>query len=103
MGHREDLLAGAVTCIRENGYAGTTARDIVAASGTNLGSIGYHYGSTAALLNAAVTETMRQFGAELSTALAADLDPGTPRRERYWARPPSPTACAAAPARCGSG
>jgi len=53
MGHREDLLAGAVRCLREKGYAHTTARDIVAASGTNLASIGYHYGSTKALLNAA--------------------------------------------------
>ena len=54
MSHREDLLAGAVQCLREKGYAHTTARDIVAASGTNLASIGYHYGSTKALLNAAV-------------------------------------------------
>ena len=54
MGHREDLLVGAVACLREKGYARTTARDIVAASGTNLASIGYHYGSVTALLNAAV-------------------------------------------------
>ena len=40
MSHREDLLAGAVQCLREKGYAHTTARDIVAASGTNLASIG---------------------------------------------------------------
>ena len=37
-------------CLREKGYAHTTARDIVAASSTNLASIGYHYGSTKALL-----------------------------------------------------
>ena len=42
MSHKEDLLAGAVACLREKGYAHTTARDIVAASGTNLASIGYH-------------------------------------------------------------
>ena len=41
MGHREDLLEGAKRCLYEKGYARTTARDIVAASGTNLASIGY--------------------------------------------------------------
>ncbi|MDX3855552.1 TetR/AcrR family transcriptional regulator [Streptomyces sp. AK02-01A] len=53
MGHREDLLEGAKRCLLEKGYARTTARDIVAASGTNLASIGYHYGSKEALLNKA--------------------------------------------------
>ncbi len=87
MGHREDLLAGAVQCLREKGYARTTARDIVAASGTNLGSIGYHYGSTEALLNAAVVAAMDQFGQELAQAMATELDPKAPllqRFEAYW-------------------
>ena len=69
MGHREDLLAGAVRCLREKGYAHTTARDIVAASGTNLASIGYHYGSTKALLNAAVLAAMDEFGEEMARAI----------------------------------
>lgn len=72
MSHREDLLAGAVRCLREKGYARTTARDIVAASGTNLASIGYHYGSTEALLNAAVVQAMNEFGAEIAQVMAAD-------------------------------
>ncbi|MEV0907639.1 TetR/AcrR family transcriptional regulator [Streptomyces hokutonensis] len=50
MGHREDLLAGAKRCLLEKGFARTTARDIVKESGTNLASIGYHYGSKDALL-----------------------------------------------------
>lgn len=50
MGHREDLLEGAKRCLLEKGFARTTARDIVKASGTNLASIGYHYGSKDALL-----------------------------------------------------
>ena len=75
MGHREDLLAGAVRCLREKGYAHTTARDIVAASGTNLASIGYHYGSTKALLNAAVLAAMDDFGAEMARAIG-EPDPG---------------------------
>ncbi|MFJ3666578.1 TetR/AcrR family transcriptional regulator [Streptomyces sp. NPDC090106] len=50
MGHREDLLEGAKRCLRAKGFARTTARDIVKESGTNLASIGYHYGSKDKLL-----------------------------------------------------
>ena len=98
MGHREDLLAGAVRCLREKGYAHTTARDIVAASGTNLASIGYHYGSTKALLNAAVLAAMDEFGEEMARAIG-EPDPGPSasepsrleqsaleRFERFWTR-----------------
>jgi len=88
MGHREDLLAGAVRCLREKGYARTTARDIVAASGTNLASIGYHYGSTQALLNAAVFQAMEDLGAEIGQVMRADAGLGGPtleRLERFWA------------------
>lgn len=88
MGHREDLLAGAVRCLREKGYAKTTARDIVAASGTNLASIGYHYGSTKALLNAAVLRAMDDFGAQMAQAMGdVDADATTLERfERFWDR-----------------
>jgi AcrR family transcriptional regulator len=83
MGHREDLLTGAVQCLREKGYAHTTARDIVAASGTNLASIGYHYGSTKALLN------MDDFGQQMAQAIGGDLDAAATtleRFERFWTR-----------------
>ncbi|MCY1142224.1 TetR/AcrR family transcriptional regulator [Actinoplanes sp. Pm04-4] len=72
MGHREDLLAGAKRSLYEKGYARTTARDIVALSGTNLGSIGYHYGSTEALMTAAMLGAMEDWGDELARALAAE-------------------------------
>ena len=88
MSHREDLLAGAVQCLREKGYAHTTARDIVAASGTNLASIGYHYGSTKALLNAAVLAAMEDFGQEMAKAIGAP-DPALGalgRFEQFWTR-----------------
>ncbi|WP_329613737.1 TetR/AcrR family transcriptional regulator [Streptomyces brevispora] len=62
MGHREDLLEGAKRCLLEKGYARTTARDIVAASGTNLASIGYHYGSKEALLNLAFIKVTEEWG-----------------------------------------
>ena len=40
--------------LETRGYAHITARDLVAESGTNLGSIGYHFGSKAELLNQAI-------------------------------------------------
>ncbi|MEV5605999.1 TetR/AcrR family transcriptional regulator [Streptomyces sp. NPDC052299] len=66
MGHREDLLEGAKRCLLEKGYARTTARDIVAASGTNLASIGYHYGSKDALLNLAFIKLTEEWGERFS-------------------------------------
>ncbi|CAM5312755.1 hypothetical protein SALBM135S_06103 [Streptomyces alboniger] len=45
----EDLLEGAKRCLLAKGFVRTTARDIVVV-GTNLASIGYHYGSKDALL-----------------------------------------------------
>ncbi|MFD0685013.1 TetR/AcrR family transcriptional regulator [Actinomadura fibrosa] len=89
MGHREDLLAGAKRCLYEKGYARTTARDIVEASGANLASIGYHYGTKEALLNAAVMEAAEECGRELERALseAGDLpDDPIERFERTWTR-----------------
>jgi AcrR family transcriptional regulator len=68
-GHREELLEGAIRCIHEKGYARTTARDIVAASQTNLASIGYHYGSKEALLRAAIFESFRRWYMPLIEAI----------------------------------
>lgn len=89
MGNREDLLAGAKRCLTERGYARTTARDIVSASGTNLASIGYHYGSKEALLNEALIQATREWGEELDNALRTDdleaLEP-IERFETIWNR-----------------
>lgn len=54
VGHREALLAAARRLLRDKGFARTTARDLVAASNTNLASIGYHFGSKEKLLYAAM-------------------------------------------------
>ena len=87
MGHREDLLAGARRCLSEKGYARTTARDIVAVSGTNLGSIGYHYGSTKALMNAAMLSAVDEWGQTIAAALADDVsDAGDEPLVRLWRR-----------------
>jgi AcrR family transcriptional regulator len=87
MGHREDLLEGAKRSLYERGYARTTARDIVAASGTNLGSIGYHYGSTQALMTAAMMSAMEDWGDAVGVALAgAGPDEPADPLVRFWRR-----------------
>jgi AcrR family transcriptional regulator len=77
MGNREALLAGAKRCIAEKGYAHTTARDIVAASGTNLASIGYHFGSKNALLDAAILDWFNDWDDDVDAALRDHHD-GSP-------------------------
>jgi AcrR family transcriptional regulator len=74
VGHREDLLAGARRCLEKRGYARTTARDLVAESGTNLASIGYHFGSKEALLNEAIGESFQEW-AERVRELALAIEP----------------------------
>lgn len=86
MGNRESLLAGAKRCLYEKGYQATTARDIAKTAGTSLAAIGYHFGSTEALLNQALFEAVGEWGAELNRALAAGGDRATPieRFEAIW-------------------
>ena len=89
MGHREQLLEGAKKCLLEKGFARTTARDIVAASKTNLGSIGYHFGTKDALMNAALIQATEEWGNELGQALAENVDPDATPLERFestWTR-----------------
>jgi AcrR family transcriptional regulator len=76
-GHRDKLLAGARQALLEKGHARTTARDIVAASGTNLASIGYHFGSKDALLTAAMIQAIGEWGDEIESILrsAQTADP----------------------------
>jgi AcrR family transcriptional regulator len=62
MGHREDLLEGAKRCLLRKGFLRTTARDVVKESGTNLASIGYHYGSKDALLVQAYVSLIEGLG-----------------------------------------
>jgi AcrR family transcriptional regulator len=52
--HRAKLLEAARVLLRERDYGTITARELVAMSNTNLGSIGYHFGSKEALLNEAI-------------------------------------------------
>ncbi|TXK35026.1 TetR/AcrR family transcriptional regulator [Nonomuraea sp. C10] len=75
---RERLLAGAVSCLQEKGYARTTARDLVAASGTNLASIGYHFGGKDALLNEAIIACFEGWTERVEKAIFSS-GLGTPR------------------------
>ncbi len=90
MGHREDLLAGAKRCLEEKGWSRTTARDIVAASGANLASIGYHYGSKDALMREALFASMGDWADDVQRSLEADAPagegPDAGLRERFESR-----------------
>jgi AcrR family transcriptional regulator len=72
VGHREQLLLAARRLLEERGYAHITARDLVAASDTNLASIGYHFGSKAALLNAAIDSAFEEWSEQLASLVMAD-------------------------------
>jgi AcrR family transcriptional regulator len=88
MGHREDLLEGAKRCLLEKGFVRTTARDIVKESGTNLASIGYHYGSKDALLTQAFVELVQEWGEKAEAPTAGEATPGgsLERFQSVWAR-----------------
>ncbi|MEV6214913.1 TetR/AcrR family transcriptional regulator [Nocardia sp. NPDC051833] len=87
MGTREDLLDAAKRCLAERGYARTTVRDIVAASGTNLAAINYHFGTRDKLLQQAMLESSAAAVQHILDSLPAD-DPADPtaRLEDFWQR-----------------
>jgi AcrR family transcriptional regulator len=90
MGHREDLLEGAKRCLLEKGFVRTTARDIVKESGTNLASIGYHYGSKDALLAQAYVSLIESMGDAEAPGWGAGGEPTAPagsleRFQEVWA------------------
>ena len=72
MGHREELLAAARRLLESQGYARITARDLVAESGTNLASIGYHFGSKEGLLNEAIGTAIDEWTERLAAVAMAD-------------------------------
>lgn len=85
MSHRDALLEAARGLILEKGFAATTARDLVAASETNLGSIGYHFGSREALLNQAIEELFDEWMELLAGAAFSDQDaPPLERLAASW-------------------
>ncbi|MEV4128798.1 helix-turn-helix domain-containing protein [Nocardia sp. NPDC049707] len=85
MGTREDLLAAAKHCLAEQGYARTTVRDIVAASGANLPAVNYHFRSKDALLDQAMIEATGEAVQEILRTLPVDAE-GDPadRLAAFW-------------------
>jgi AcrR family transcriptional regulator len=75
VGNREALIQGAKQCLFEKGFTRTTARDIASAAGVSLAAIGYHFGSTEALLSQALFEAVGEWGARLDEAMAGGGDP----------------------------
>ncbi|MGN6257562.1 MAG: TetR/AcrR family transcriptional regulator [Solirubrobacterales bacterium] len=78
--NRQALIEAALRCIEERPAARITARDIAAAAGANLGSIGYHFGSTELLVAEAFQEGFRRWLADVVSSVG-DLS-GTEPRER---------------------
>jgi AcrR family transcriptional regulator len=76
--HRTRLLQAARTLLREREYANITARDLVAASNTNLGSIGYHFGSKEALLNEAIGLALEDWAEAIGSAIRSEDRAGLP-------------------------
>jgi AcrR family transcriptional regulator len=74
VGHREQLLSAARRLLEDQGYAHITTRDLVAASDTNLASIGYHFGSKAELLNAAIEASFEDWAGQLADFVMSDPD-----------------------------
>jgi AcrR family transcriptional regulator len=85
MGNREDLVAGALVCLKEKGWSRTTVRDIATAAGVNHAAIGYHFGSREALLTEAFIKAIEEWGGEIEKAVIASLDPDASPREQYEA------------------
>jgi len=86
-GNKAALLAAARTCLRDKGYARTTARDISTAAGVSLAAIGYHFGSKEALLDAALVDAVRDWGDTLEAIGAEDHGSSPAERVRaVWRR-----------------
>lgn len=66
--------------MRQSGRGDITARDLVAASGTNLGSISYHFGSKDALLDEAAKLVFEEWAQTVARTISADPDVPPTRR-----------------------
>jgi AcrR family transcriptional regulator len=72
--HRDALLRAARTLMRQAGRGDITARDLVAASNTNLGSISYHFGSKDVLLDEAAKLVFEEWALTVARTISADPD-----------------------------
>jgi len=72
---RSRLVHSAIELFAANGYDGTSIRAITQAAGANLGAVTYHFGSKAALFDAAMAEVVEPFRLRISAHSQA---PGSP-------------------------
>lgn len=78
--NRSALLDGARACLDERGYARTRARDVAGAAGVSTAAIGYHFGTTDALLIESLLNGLEEWSAVLGQRLG-EL-PSATTRER---------------------
>lgn len=76
--NRSALLRGARACLDERGYARTRARDVASAAGVSTAAIGYHFGTTDALLIEALLDGLEEWSVVLDQGLAALPDADLP-------------------------
>ncbi|WP_043636168.1 TetR/AcrR family transcriptional regulator [Nonomuraea candida] len=81
MNTKDKLLRAARECLLTKGYAHTTVRDLVAASGANQASINYHFGSKEQLLTRSLRDLNTEWG-ELLFAVLQEPDD----EETLWGR-----------------
>ncbi|MEV0434879.1 TetR/AcrR family transcriptional regulator [Nocardia sp. NPDC050413] len=77
MSNRDKLRQAARDCLLSLGYANTTVRELVKASGANQASINYHFGSKERLLTETLHDLNREWGDVLFAALDG-VDPSGP-------------------------
>jgi AcrR family transcriptional regulator len=70
------LLEAAKRLVAERGYAGTSVRDLAAASGANLAAVSYHFGSKEALLNQAVEKLCLEWTDRAARVARTEPDAG---------------------------
>jgi AcrR family transcriptional regulator len=75
---RERILEAALAAFAENGFEGSTTRDIAARARVTLGLVQYYYGSKLSLWKAVVDRAFREMSAGLD-ALAAEPTPPNER------------------------
>ncbi len=66
------LIRTAREVFAQQGFAGSSVREITAAAGANLGAITYHFGSKQALYEAVLEDTVTPFRRRLAAAAAID-------------------------------
>lgn len=79
---RDRLIAATVAVITENGWSGVTTRSVAERAGVNPALVHYHFGSVAALRQAAAMHTLEALAEPFLAALIDDDEPDVPAELR---------------------